>query len=208
SPFHADVGTMSRFTGPGTNRWSSGGSIYGSAQVGALDPDTLVFSGKLEILSSCSGLGSVHVLGNPGQPAVLNWNNGTLSLGAINVDANATMLISGGAGTSRQLSGCALNNHGLCTLMSGDLGLSQGAAINNLAGGTFELLADGTFSGSPAPAGGAFNNTGTFRKSTSGTTQFGTANPPQGPDFNNAGQVDVVSGQLNLMGGISSGQFQ
>ena len=155
-----------------------------------------------------SGLGSVHVVGNPGQPAVLNWNNGTLSLGAINVDANATMLISGGAGTSRQLSGCALNNHGLCTLLSGDLGLSQGTAINNLAGGTFELVADGTFSGSPAPAGGAVNNTGTFRKSTSGTTRFGTTIPPQGPDFNNAGLVDVVSGELDLMGGTSSGQFQ
>jgi hypothetical protein len=150
----------------------------------------------------------VHVLGNPAQTAVLNWSNGTLSLAALNIDTDATMLISGGAGTSRQLSGCALNNHGLCTLLSGDLGLSNGAAINNLAGGIFELVADGSFSGSPAPAGGVFNNTGTFRKSTSGTTQFGTMIPPEGPDFNNAGLVDVVSGRLNLMGGISSGQFQ
>jgi len=208
SGFHADSGTTSLFTGPGTNRWPIGGTIDGTAQVGALDPDTLVFSGNLEILSSCSGLGSVHVLGNPGQPAVLNWNNGTLSLAAITVDTDATMLISGGTGTSRQLSGCALTNSGLCSVLSGDLALAQGSSINNLAGGTFELLADGTFSGSPAPAGGAFNNTGTFRKSTSGTTQFGTTIPPQGPDFNNAGLVDVVSGQLNLMGGISSGQFQ
>jgi hypothetical protein len=209
SGFHADGGTTSLFTGPGTNRWPSGGTIDGTAQVGALDPDTSVFStGNLEILSSCSGLGNMHVLGNPAQTAVLNWSNGTLSLAALHIDTDATMLISGGAGTSRQLSGCALNNHGLCMLLSGDLGLSKGAAINNLAGGTFELVADGSFSGSPAPAGGAFNNTGTFRKSTSGTTQFGTMIPPEGPDFNNAGLVDVVSGQLNLMGGISSGQFQ
>ena len=108
SGFHADSGTTSLFTGPGTNRWPIGGTIDGTAQVGALDPNTSAFStGNLEILSSCSGLGSVHVLGNPEQTAVLNWNNGTLSLAAINVDPYGTMLISGGAGTSRQLSGCA-----------------------------------------------------------------------------------------------------
>jgi hypothetical protein len=211
SPFHADVGTTSLFTGPGTNRWSSGGSIDGAAQVGALDPNTSVFStGNLEILSSCSGFGGVHVLGSAGQTAVLNWNNGTLSLAAITVDPYGTLLISGGAGTSRQLSGCVLDNSGLCSVLSGDLALAQGASINNLAGGTFELKADGTFSGSPAPAGGAFNNTGTFRKSTSGTTRFGTTIPSQGPDFNNynPGLVDVVSGELDLMGGISSGEFQ
>jgi hypothetical protein len=207
SGFHADGGTTSLFTGPGTNRWSSSGSINGTAQVGT--PGTNTFStGNLEVLSSYSGSGSVHVLGNAAQPAVLNWSNGTLSLAVVNIDANAIMRISGGAGTSRQLSGCALNNRGLCTLLSGDLGLSNGATINNLAGGTFELVADGTFSGSPAPAGGTFNNKGTFRKSTSGTTQFGTTIPPQGPDFNNAGLVNVVSGQFNLMGGVSSGQFQ
>ena len=207
SGFHADGGTTSLFTGSGTNRWSTSGSIDGTAQVGTADPAALS-TGNLEIPSSYSGSGRVHVLGNSAKPAVLNWSNGTLSLAGITIDANGIMRISGGAGTSRQLSGCVLDNSGLCTLLSGDLGIYLGAAINNQVGGTFELVTDGTFSGSPAPAGGAFNNTGTFRKSTSGTTQFGTANPPQGPDFNNAGQVDVVSGQLNLMGGISSGQFQ
>ena len=208
SPFHADAGTTSLFTGPGTNHWSSGGTIDGTAEVGGLDPNTSVFSGNLEIPSSCSGLGSVHVLGNPGQPAVLTWNNGTLSLAAINVDVNGTMLISGGAGTSRQLSGCALNNSGICSILSGDLALAQGSTINNLAGGTIDLKADGTFSGLPLPMGGAVNNAGTFWKSSPGLTQFGTVTSSQGPDFNNTGLVDLLSGQLNLMGGISSGQFQ
>ena len=107
----------------------------------------------------------MHVLGKPGQPAVLNWNNGTLSLAAINVDTNATMLISGGAGTSRQLSACGLTNSGLCSVLSGDLTLAQGSSINNLAGGTIDLMADGTFSGAPYPLGGAVNNAGTFLKS-------------------------------------------
>ena len=209
SGFHADTGTTSQFTGPGTNRWASGGSIDGTAQVGSLDPNTSVFStGNLEILSSCSGLGSLHVLGDPTQTAVLNWSNGTLSLAAINVDSNATMVISGGAATSRQLSGCAITNFGLCSVISGDLTLAQGASINNLIGGTINLLADGTFYGSPLPSGGAVNNASLFRKSSTNQTQFGTVNSSQGPDFNNTGMVDIISGQLNLMGGTSSGQFQ
>ena len=209
SGFHADSRTTSLFTGPGTNRWPIGGTIDGTAQVGTLYPDySASTTGNLEILSSCSGLGNLHVVGNPAQTAVLNWNNGTLSLAAIDVDAGATMLISGGADTSRQLSGCTLNNSGLCSVLSGNLALAMGSAINNLAGGTIDLVADGAFSGSAPPAGGAVNNAGTFRKSSPGLTQFGTASPSQGPDFNNTGLVDLLSGQLNLMGGISSGQFQ
>ena len=207
SGFHADGGTTSLFTGPGTNRWPTSGSIDGTAQVGTPDQAALS-TGNLEILTSYSGLGRVHVLGNSAKPSVLNWSNGTLSLAGVTIDANGIMRISGGAGTSRQLSGCVLNNSGFCTLLSGDLGVHLGATINNQVGGTFELLADGTFSGSPAPAGGTFNNKGTFRKSSSGTTQFGTAISPQGPDFNNTGLVNVVGGNLNLMGGISSGRFQ
>jgi hypothetical protein len=209
SGFHADIGTVSLFSGSGTNIWSSASSIDGTAQVGAIDPDTQAFStGHLEILASGSGVGDLHILGSAAESAVLNWVNGTLSLAAVNVDPKGMVLITGGNGTSRQLSGCALNNSGMCTLLSGDLALAQGAAINNLVGGTFLLLADGTFSGAPAPTGGAFNNSGTFRKSSPGVTQFGAAGPVQGPDFNNSGRVEIVSGQLNLLGGVSSGQFQ
>jgi hypothetical protein len=206
--FQSGSGTTSLFTGPGTSRWPSASSIDGTAEIGKADGSG--FSpGNLEIYASCSGLGSIHVLGNPSLTGALIWNNGTLSLKAVNIDTNGLMLISGGTtGTSRQLSGCALNNQGLCRLLSGDLGLAQGAAINNLAGGTFEVLVAGIFSGAPAPGGGAFNNSGIFRISGNGTTQFGTTVPAQGPDFNNAGVVDIVSGQLNLMGGVSSGQFQ
>jgi hypothetical protein len=209
SGFHADLGTLNLFTGPGTNIWSDVSSIDGTVQVGTVDPDTLAFStGNLDILASCSGLGDLHVLGSVAQSAVLNWGNGTLSLAVVNVDPEGAVLITGENGTSRQLSGCTLNNSGVCTLQSGDLALSQGAAINNLVSATFQVLADGTFSGAPAPTGGAINNSGMFRKSSPGVTQFGTASPGQGPDFNNAGRVEIASGQLNLVGGTNSGQFQ
>jgi hypothetical protein len=198
SPFHADVGTTSLFTGPGTNRWSSSGTIDGTAQVGALDPDTLVFSGNLEILSSCSGLGSVHVLGNPGQPAILNWNNGTLSLAAINVDANATMLISGGAGTSRQLSGCALNNSGLCSVLSGDLALAQGSVLQN-SGSLF--LNDGSrMTSGSLPQSSVVIKPGAILSSTNLTYMEGSTSNHLIVD--NGGLIRVDGGTLSFDGGI------
>ncbi len=66
--FHADSGTTSLFTGPGTNRWFGSGSVDGTAQVGTTDSQALS-TGNLEVLSSYSGSGSIHVLGNPAQPA-------------------------------------------------------------------------------------------------------------------------------------------
>jgi hypothetical protein len=145
SGFHADGGTTNLFTGPGTNRWSSSGSIDGTAQVGTPDP-TALSTGNLEILSSYSGSGNVHVLGNSAQTAALNWSNGTLSLAVVNIDTNAIMRIGGGAGTSRQLSGCALNNSGICSILSGDLTLAQGSVLQNSG----RLFLDG---GSPIIAG-------------------------------------------------------
>ncbi len=198
SPFHADLGTTSLFTGPGTNRWSSGGTIDGTAQVGALDPDTQVFCGNLEIPASCSGLGSVHVLGNPGQPAVLNWNNGTLSLAAINMDANATMLISGGAGTSRQLSGCALNNQGNILLHDqATVTCGNGATLNNLVNGTLDIQTDVALTTNNASPMLIINNAGRFVKSAGTQTSLIAAN------LNNSGTLEVEAGTLQFQGSWS-----
>jgi hypothetical protein len=197
TPFQVDGDVTNTFSGPGTSRWMAGGSVDGAAQV----------SGNVEVLGSVSGPGNIEVLGAVSPGGVLTWSNGTLSLATVSVDSGASMIFSGGGGSSRQLSGATLNNSGLCEVW-GDLGLIGGALINNWASGNFVINADGTFSGTPGPLGGTFNNGGTFLKSTSGITEFGTMVPPQGPDFNNTGLVDVQSGQLNLLGGISSGEFR
>jgi hypothetical protein len=198
TPFHVDAGVVDTFSGSGTNRWMAGASADGAAQI----------NGNLEILDSVSGAGNIEVLGTATPGGVLTWSNGSLALASATVDAGATMILSGGAGTTRQLSGCMITNSGTCALRSGDLALTQGSAIFNLVPGTFELQGDGTFSGAPGPMGGTFNNAGTFLKTSSGITAFGTTVPPQGPDFNNTGLVDIQSGQLNLFGGISSGEFR
>jgi hypothetical protein len=196
SGFHADGGTTSLFTGPGANRLPSGGTIDGTAQVGALDPDTAAFStGNLEILSSCSGLGNVHVLGNPAQTAVLNWSNGTLSLAAINIDTDATMLISGGAGTSRQLSGCVLKNQGNILLQDqATVTCGTGATLNNLPSGTLDIQTDAALTFSNASPMLVINNAGRFVKSAGTQTSFIAAN------LNNSGTIEVKAGALQFQG--------
>ena len=196
--FHVDTAVTDTFSGSGTNRWPAGASVDGAAQV----------SGNLEILDSVTGAGNLEVLGSTPPGGTLTWSNGSMSLPTITVDSGGTMVFSGGVGSNRQLLGSTLNNSGLCELLTADLALVQGAVIFNSAPGTFKLQADGTFSGSPGPLGGAFDNAGTFLKTSSGITEFGTPAPAQGPDFNNTGLVDIQSGQLNLLGGISSGQFR
>ena len=118
------------------------------------------------------------------------------------IDANASLIIEGDCG----LCGCALNNSGLCIVQGPGLALGAGAAVTNLAGGMFEVRTNAVFSG--APRQGAFANAGTFQVSTGGTAQFGTNSPPVGPCFYNQGVVEVQAGQLNLLGGESSGEFQ
>jgi len=195
TPFHVDAGVTDTFSGSGTNRWMAGGSVDGAGQV----------SGNLELLDSVSGGGNIEVLGTGSPGGVLSWGNGSLSLPAVWIDPGASMIFSGAPGSSRQLSGCTINNSGVCEVRTGGLGLIGGAIINNSVGGNFDIRADGSFSGTP---GSAVNNAGTFLKTSSGATEFGTPASAQGPDFNNTCLVDVRSGQLSLLGGISSSEFR
>jgi len=207
SPFHADSSVISLFTGDGTNRWLSGGTIDGVAQISTVDPGSqLAGPGHLEFLDSVTGAGLVHILGTANQGGVGSWLNGTLALPGVSVDPGATLLIGGTSGTSRQLTGCVITNLGLCTFRGGSLDFGQSAVFNNQAGATFVVQSDGTFSSSAG--GGTFNNDGTFQKISTGVTQFGTTNSTPGPGFNNSGLLDLRTGQLNLLDGTSSGEFR
>jgi hypothetical protein len=198
SAFNADGRTTNLFTGPGTNCWSSSGTnaINGTAQVGALDPNTRAFStGNLEIFSSCSGTGSVHVLGSPAQTAVLNWDDGTLSLAAINLDTNATMLISGGAVTNRQLSRCVLKNQGNVLLQDqATVTCGTGATLNNLPSGTLDIQTDAALTFNNASPMLVINNAGRFVKSAGTQTSLIAAN------LNNSGTIEVEAGTLQFQG--------
>jgi len=197
------------FLGPGTNYFSAGATIDGAAQVGGVDLATQTFiPGNASVADSIDGLGRIDVLDGSAGGSVLTWSNGALGLLSVNIDTNSQLLVRGDVGTSRQLVACVINNSGFCSLLSGGLDLSQGAAISNLSGGTFQVASDGAFSGVSFPFGGVFDNAGTIIKSSGGVTQFGATGSGQAPDFNNSGLVSIGSGQLKLANGESSGTFQ
>jgi hypothetical protein len=201
--FEVDAGVTCVFTGPGTNTLAAGGSVSGAVLVGTTDATNQLFTpGNLQIEDSVDGGGSLEATGGSGEGAVVTWSNGTLDLTTVTIDPDASLLIDGACG----LSGGALNNSGLCTLLGPGLGIGPGAAVTNLPGGIFAVQTNAVLSGVPGLS--VFANAGTFQLTAKGVTQFGTNSPPVGPDFYNQGVVDVQAGQLNLLGGEGSGEFR
>jgi len=198
-----DAGVTCLFTGLGTNRLAAGANFEGAVLVGITDTTNQVFTpGNLAIEKSVDGGGSLHAVGGSDQGAVVTWSAGTLGLTNVVIDTNASLIIEGDCG----LCGGALNNSGLCIVLGPGLALGAGATVTNLPGGIFEVQTNAVFS--RASRQSVFANAGTFQVTTSGTAQFGTNSPPVGPCFYNQGLVEVRAGQLNLLGGESSGEFR
>ena len=89
--------------------------------------------------SVLTGAGNLTVNGT------LNWANGTMSgTGTTTIGSGGVLAIGSGGVTF----GRTLNNGGVGTWAGGNLTMSAGVAFNNLAGGTFDITADGRLSGS------------------------------------------------------------
>ena len=197
-----DAGVTCLFTGPGTNQLAAGASFAGTVLVGNNDSSLGFTPGNLQIQGAVGGGGTLEAVGGSNQGAAVIWTGGTLDLASLTIDESASLWIEGGC----ELGGGALNNSGFCALAGAALAIDAGASITNLAGGLFEVQTNAVFSGVPGLS--VFVNAGTFQVNVSGAAQFGTNRPLAGPDFYNQGLVEVQAGQLNLMGGVSSGQFQ
>jgi hypothetical protein len=131
---------------------------------------------------------------------MLNWTAGTIS-GAGRLRAAGGLNIAGS--TPKILDGGTLDNARSALWTGGTLLASNGAAINNLTGATFELQGDLNLTNLAIGDDPSFTNTGTFLKSSgSGTTTF------NGIAFNNNGSLVEQSGTLNLgAGGTGTGQW-
>ena len=122
--------------------------------------------------------------------------------GTTRIAAGGTLDFSGdGILNSHHLSIRRLENEGVIHWHKNSFRMSEGAVIDNLAAGVFDVQADVDmvhFMGAPT----AFHNSGTFRKTAgTGTTSIDI-------EFNNSGTVEVQTGTLSLAGGgISSGTF-
>jgi hypothetical protein len=196
SQLQVQNGVTNLFTGAGTNRFQVSAEIDGTAQVGGIDSSNhLRQAGNLNSAGSLTGTGSIHVLGGLTPSALFTWEAGELSLKAVNIDPGAGMLISGSSGAIQQLTGCVINNFGLCRwVAAGPIVTSGGAGFNNMAGGTLQLQADVTVASTNNGSLLLFNNSGDFLKS------GGVATSTIAADFNNSGTLEIQSGSLAFGG--------
>jgi len=161
------------------------------------NPATVTTSGALTFTSSrLLGAGPLTVNG------IMNWTSDSEIDTTVNIAAGATLNISG-SGT-RFVNGGTINNSGTVNWSGGNnLSVYNSGVINNLATGLFAVTNDQIIFQHCCSAGQAFNNAGTFRKTTAtGTTSINNNG------FNNTGTVDIQSGTFTpLSGGTSSGIF-
>jgi hypothetical protein len=119
------------------------------------------------------------------------WDNGTLS-SATPITQIGTLTL---GGSSSKYLNTQLNNTGTIVEYDYRLYFNDGAILNN--SGNYELQQGDIYNSSASI--GTFNNSGTFKKTTTATSIIGVA-------FNNTGTVNVESGTLNLTGGgVSNG---
>jgi len=135
---------------------------------------------------------------------VIDWSSdATLSgAGTLNVVNGSTLNFSG-SGT-RYIGGGTINNSGTINWTGGNnLSIYDSGVINNLAGALFLATNDQIIYVHCCAGGQAFNNAGTFRKTTATNTTTIQSN-----GFTNSGTVDVQSGTLNFTsGGTSTAVF-
>ena len=167
----------------------------------AIDKTTLTLNGsslinangQLDFLaagSTLTGAGSLTVNGT------LNWANGTMSgTGATTIGSGGVLAIGSGGETL----GRTLNNGGAGMWAGGNLTMSAGVTFNNLAGGTFDITADGRLSGGATTP---INNSGLFRQTAGSASTIVTV------PFNNSGTLQVLTNTLSLnLGGTHTGTF-
>jgi len=175
---------------------TTGSLVVGGAsgtQTVAIDRATLTLTGASVVSPNgqLTFLVSQSVLNGAGNLTVngtLNWANGTMAgTGVTTISSGGVMAIGSGGVTL----GRTLNNGGSGTWAGGNLNISANNALNNEAGGTFDITGDGRLSGTATTP---INNAGLFRK-TGGSGAAGTTDISSAP-FINTGIVEVQTNTL------------
>ena len=181
-----------------TNGSLTVGGVSGT-QTLAIDRATLTVGGASVInanghLDFLVAQSTVNGAGNLTVNGTLNWANGAMSgTGTTTIGSGGVLAIGSGGVTF----GRTLNNAGTGSWSGGNLTMSAGNAFNNLAGGAFDITADGRLSGSATTP---INNSGLFRQTA------GTAGTIITVPFNNSGTLAVLALTLNLnLGGTHTG---
>ncbi|HEX2832283.1 MAG TPA: hypothetical protein VHW00_04670 [Thermoanaerobaculia bacterium] len=166
--------------------------ISGANSLTITDPSSVTTTGFLSMSgNTLTGSGGLDVFGG------MEWNGGTISGAAgLTIKSGATLNVNTGSAKALTQRLLTIDAGGTVNWNGGSITMSSGGGIDN--NGTFEVKCDSSINDSGSDAG--FDNTGTFRKSTTaGSTTFGAV------DFNHSGgTIDLQTGTLNLAGGTSS----
>ena len=184
-----------------SNDWSASTAHWSCGAIPGAGDDVTINSGTVTLSSDQSvtnftltNSGAIDGSGNLAVSGTLSWTNGTMAgTGATTIGASGTLTINAGIVNVERL--ITVNGTGNWT--AGRLDFVGGTITNN---GTFTTTTDNScqnFGGTPA-----FNNAGTFTKSTA------TGLSDCGVPFNNTGTVTISTGTFNLSsGGTSTGSF-
>ncbi|MFL5912917.1 MAG: LamG-like jellyroll fold domain-containing protein, partial [Gaiellaceae bacterium] len=182
--------------GPAATLNGQGGTLSLTDTSTASNVQGLTISG-----GTLSGAGTLNV------SSTLTWTSGTMAgTGVTALGAGVTGTIDPGANNGVTLNGRTLNNAGTVNQPTGELMGQNGGAINN--SGSWTVNGEGSsggyyYAGLAYTGTGAkptFENTGTLHKTAgTGSTYVQFA-------FDNAGAVDVQTGQLALWNGGISGR--
>ncbi len=195
----------------------SGGTLTGSGDLTVttefdLAGGFLSGAGKLILgpgaQMNVTGGGDSRLIDSTAAGAAVNWTGGALT--GINVQGPFNLVGS----AAKVLSYGTVNLSGPGTSVwggTGTLSMGYGATFNNQAGSTIDVQSPLSILSEVPTTGTApvFTNAGTFRQTvTTGTTTFGTIggilNYYTPVAFTNSGTVDVQTGTLSFLGGLSN----
>jgi Ca2+-binding RTX toxin-like protein len=186
--FNLTSGKTLRFGG-GIYTLNNGAKINGSGNLsvsgGTLDVKLAGGTAIANTVQFTLSGGTLQVDGNWNLPTINNWNGGTLKSSGI-ITNSGTLTLGGSGISSYKYLSTQLNNTGTIVENDSRLYFYDGAILNN--SGNYELQQGEILNYDGI---GTLNNSGTFKKTTTGIGSIGVA-------FNNTGTVEAQSGNLNF----------
>ncbi len=169
-------------------------SFSGLTQIETV-PDTVTFTGKTSVVNlnlidgTAAGTGAITLSGQ------FNWTGGVLSANMVLAKTSTSLISPNDPNALPVLSnGATLTNQGTVDQNAGAYPLYIGGTVTNAGGATWNLQTDGAVT---LQTGGAFNNSGSFKKT--GGTSVTTWQVP----ITGSGSINISSGTLALSGSTS-----
>jgi hypothetical protein len=188
SDFITPTGTTIEIRGGRNISGNTNWTTHGTFQVGAGSTfnrfgGNLGGGGEIRVLS-----GGTMALGGNG-----NWSG---PAGAITIEGGGTLQLGGHDNGINRFYNRTLTNYGTVQHDASQVGLNSASVVTNHGTWNSQTSAGGFFTHDGQPAGGLFENFGTFNKTGATSLEFGSGSG--GPAFTNHGIVNVNQGTFSI----------